>query len=199
MKRILIQIILALALCSSCYAGSCADRMLLVGGAVSGGASCETTKASETGTVAGSIGNGNASRRWLATKFVAPSTGFTSCAAKLYLFKTGSPTMNLQACIYSDSGDLPAALVGTCSSVVTAASIDTSEVAVSFSSMAASITGDGTYWVVFKGDGYGDGTNYITWNYKDGGTTERVVSSADGVTWSVQSTTRGAKYEILGN
>jgi len=86
-------------------------------------------------------------------------------SVKLWLKKTGSPTGNLTAKIYTDSGDEPNALVsnGT-SDAVAASTLTTSYGWIDFAfSTSPSLSATTTYWIVLETADSASNTDYVDW------------------------------------
>lgn len=172
-------------------------------GAGSAAATCSTPKDSNVGAASGYATNAGG-RTWLATQFSAAGDA-EICKIELYLLRIGTATMDLSACIYSNNDattpDEPNALIGSCSSVVAASGIGTSEEVVPFNNVSASILSGGLYWVVFKSSSAGtDASNNITWNFRDGAAIEIVQGDSDGTgPWSLQSSTRSGKFALYSD
>lgn len=154
----------------------------VVGGVAPATATCSTPK---DGTIddgvdyAGSIAYDSGSI-YMAASFTAGSS-YTLCALDVKLSKTGSPTFNLRAAIYSD-GTGPSALVGTASADVSASTVGSSIGTVSFTGLNASITSGSVYWVVIY---YASGAlnhyaDYVGYRIRSGSGSQYSYKAATG-------------------
>jgi len=88
---------------------------------------------------------------WVAVKFTAGDT-YTLTDLDLYLSRAaGVMSGNITAYIYSDngSGNSPVSLIGTGSDTVDSSTIGSSEAAIRFTGLSASIVNGTTYWIVY--------------------------------------------------
>jgi len=146
----------------------------------------------ETEASAGVINCGKYTDRVrLATQFVYTGTdGKGICKVRLYLSFNGLNSHKYQAQIYSDSGALPNAAIGT-SDLVELNAIGGAETTVDFvfSTPSNGLTHDGTYWVALKSEGDGDDIDdYAEMHYETNGVTERWADYEVGVGWTYVST-----------
>jgi hypothetical protein len=119
-------------------------------------------------------------------------------AVKLYLKKVGSPTGNLTAKIYSDSGGSPNALItdGT-SDAVAASTLSTSYGLITFAfSAPPSLTATTTYWIVFETADSASGANYVVWgaDASSPGYTDGEMKSQVSAAWVTES--KDAIFEV---
>jgi hypothetical protein len=121
-----------------------------------------------------------------------PSVSGNIAEVHLNLYKSGSPSGNVWAELWSDNGsNLPNAQLGTNSDTVSTASITGSDVGTSqeitftFTNGPAMTSGT-KYWIVFNGDYSINTTNWIAITFTDG--TDRyasgVIAIYAGSSWS---------------
>lgn len=129
---------------------------------------------------------------YLASSFVA-SSSYSLRRVLVDLLKTGAPTFNITARIYSDSSDSPGSQLGSTSTTVQAASGLTGSFAAYefvFPSDIA-LTNGTKYWVVLVASALGDGSNFVRWAGNPSGTLKQ-KDSGDGSAWTlVQSNMDG--------
>ena len=115
------------------------------------------------------------------------------------IYKLGTPTMNLFAFIYSDTGGTsPNAIVGSESAALGAGTLGTSDPGTfpSFTGCSASITMGTTYWVGMRAASVGDVSNNIIWSY-NGASDHSFVVDDDGTgTWNGVGT-RHPKFALF--
>jgi hypothetical protein len=120
---------------------------------------------------------------YMATKFTA-SSSYAGNGIQANLTSTGSPSCNLTAMIYTDSGGIgPGALVGSASSPVSASSLTGTETLITFSGSSFALVSGTSYWLVLKTSGE-DGSNYVNWATTAYGTGV-LYYSGDGTAWSL--------------
>jgi hypothetical protein len=167
------------------------------------GEDCEDTMFTLTGTTDGTLTIGDTSaRRYRATKFITGEDAIYVCAADVQMSRTESPSWNLRVAIYShdSEGDQPDAQIGTGSSAVAASTLPTSEDAVRFSNISASLSASTTYWMVVWSDSDSAlGGSSAQWHRvvsSPGGNSN--MSGSAGTSWTSQSTNRRGKFTLLG-
>jgi hypothetical protein len=170
-------------------------------GCTTGAESCAASTTSSYGCLQSSA------QVYLASKFVAEATE-TVCSAVLRMKRSTDtdPTHSYNVYIYSNScttcdrsDDNVGSVVGTGStnSITYAANLTTTEADVTFTGISASITSGEVYWVVLKGTGTVDSTNYGLWGCSTGCTTKDFRRDADGAgAWGSVSATYGGKYTL---
>src|SRR3990167_5888647 len=123
-----------------------------------------------------------------------PTIGLNVIQVDLKLFKTGSPTGNIWAEIWSDSTDLPNAQIGVDSATVDVSTLGASPGAfVTFTWVTGpSIVANTKYWIVFNGDYAQSDTVNASWmadSDESGGGFSISARSNDGSTWAALSAT----------
>lgn len=129
----------------------------------------------------------------LAQQFT-PATTNTVSSVDLLLYKAGTPTGNINAEIWSDTGsNLPNAQIGSNSGNVDVSTLTTNTAGayVTFTFATPVPTTAGTkYWIVLDGDYTISDTNHAAWKRVDaGGYTGGIMAFYDGASWN--STTFG--------
>ena len=166
----------------------------------SGGGSCSTAQDGNTDTPNGfsPVGSG-ATFTYIATPFVAADS-YDACKVTLYLDKVGTPTFNVHASIWSDTGsNTPNARIGDESAALNVGDVTTTEnQPYGFTVSATGLTASTKYWVVLRCATVGDASNYIQWrrNSTTGGLTNPIVSSSDGSTWNNVSSSRRSRFQV---
>lgn len=203
-----IFLILIVFIATPCYSEDDTE-IICVGFGESEGGTCTSTCTQDfDGSTCGNEDNGgstdyislgvNNTNQWVASKFVAEDT-VTICELKVQIFKNGSPTGTVTACIYShDAGnDEPQSLVGTCSDARDADDMGLNYLSGwrTFAGLSAGITNGTTYWVLWHTSAI-DSSNYLRLGSSTSGTTERVEGSGDGTddSWSNLSSTVTIRY-----
>lgn len=193
----LTKIIIVIFLCL--WIGSASADVVVIIQPVGGEIVCETSQQNEDSADTDNYDVGAKSdEKYFGTKFVYSGTnGKAICKIALWLSKTGSPTRNYYARIYThDSGnDTPDTVIGT-SDAVASSSVGESEEKVYFtlSTPSSALSNGTTYWVGLNTASY-DGSNYLNWHITDGAT-ERIFDSADGSSWSYRASSKTCKWEI---
>lgn len=135
--------------------------------------------------------------RYVGSKFLTTSA-YNLNKVDVYLAKVGSPTNDLFCEIWTESGDLPSAKIGTTSAAVNAASLSTSEAVVSFYPTAT--LSNATQYFIVIWSASNNSTNYINWYRNTSGTVERIVNSDNpGTGWVGINTTRQCKFVTYGS
>lgn len=123
----------------------------------------------------------------------------------LELIKTGSPSGNVWAEIYTDNAGTPNAQTGADSATVACSSItDTStpgeQMTFTFAS-PISLTPSTKHWIVLNGDYTANGTDYIAWDRDNTGSTltGQSIKSFNGSTWSDYDNPNDQWFEEYGN
>lgn len=170
-------------------------QAFLSGSPPSAGGDTYTLVDSFTGTTSGSYtpGQSGLNANAYAVEFVAGGTGtYTITKVVLPLSKTGTPTQTYTVEIFSTTGTLPSAIVGTASAAVAASTFAASETEVDFFP-SATVTAGTTYYIVLRASAL-DATNYANWHRVT--TTGRIdVFNAAGPAWTNASTTRRLKFK----
>jgi len=97
---------------------------------------------------------------YMASAFIVSNTA-TICKITLRLTKTGSPTGNMRAGIWTHNDiSAPSAQLGTLSDSIAASTLGATTNDVVFSNVSASVTAGQTNWVVLYYDGVVDYANY---------------------------------------
>lgn len=133
----------------------------------------------------------------VASKFTAANS-YSLCKVICYLSQTGTAPFTVVASIFShNSGtDEPASLLGAASSSVTASTIPTTETAVTFSNMSATIVSGTIYWVVLTASVVGSGTNCLRWWRGPATGTPKIMTDANAVgTWTLSTSTKSARFQ----
>jgi hypothetical protein len=121
---------------------------------------------------------------WLATQFIYTGTTGTLCRIDVAFVKVGSPTGNLNVCLYSNNeGEVGTEIA--CGTINSGSFTDS--IAWYSATVDTTITNGVTYWIVVN-DPSADGTNYQQWGTDNTCTTENMRGSADGTTWTSNST-----------
>ena len=165
--------------------------------------SCNTTSVECSDTANGSVGIGQYDGyQYLSSQFTAD--GSTLCGVYVELFKTGSPTDNLEIKIYTDSGGSgPSAQFGSTLKTIAASSITPTSQAGAGSSptfvefdSTTTPTASTEYHLVINRSGSNDNSNYISWNRGDC-TEEGMYRDANGAdTWTVESAFKGFMWSF---
>jgi hypothetical protein len=128
----------------------------------------------------------NTSTDWIATKFVYGGTTGTLCSIETAQVVAGTPTGNLNICIYSDNaGEVGSSLSGGCGTIDSGTF--TASLAWYSATVDATITNGTAYWIVAN-DPSVNTDNYQLWGTDNTCTTENTRNSADGTTWGSVST-----------
>lgn len=102
----------------------------------------------------------SANRVYVGTDFVAASS-YTLTRFDLYLLRIGSPTGNITAYIYSNSGGAPNTLLGTSTNTIDASTIsDASPEWITWNFSGVSLSNGTVYWIEITKSA-GDDSNYI--------------------------------------
>ena len=174
---------------------------LTMGPTQSSAAVCEIVQQTEDGASGGSSSVGNASNKYFASKFSYSGTnGKAICKGSAWLEKVGSPTRDYFIKLYTNDAvpdpDEPDTLIGT-SDAIDSSSVAASEekVTVTFSVPSSALTNGTAYHVVLY-TATNDADNYLKWHLTDG-TTESIVYSDDGSTWTYESASKTQKFELV--
>lgn len=192
MKKLLVLFILLLLSAPSyaedrlAWGGSC----MVVGGGVESAAGC-ATKTQYFETVESQSDTGAV---YYATKITAGSN-MSVCKVELNGFKHASETADWVIEIWSHDGgaDEPDALIASTATIPNA-SVPGTALTWFGGSITASLTNAGTYWIVGKKTGT---TTAYSFAYGRGNTVpERLMTSPDGTTWTLLSTSRGGHFRL---
>lgn len=171
---------------------------VFLSGGVSAGGSSYVLKDSNEITSSGNyeVGGTLATQKYVASKFVATSS-YSLNRVDVPASKVGSPTNDYFCEIWSDSGTLPSAKIGTTSAAVNGASFPASEAWVTFYPTATITSGTNYFIVIWTATN--SGTDHILWYRNTSGTVERVDSTDDpGTGWSNLTTTRQCMFRTYG-
>lgn len=157
-----------------------------------------TGQDSVTGTTSGSnqVGNSAINVGAAAVEFT-PSSSYTVTRVDVYVAKNGSPTMDCQVEIWTQSTSLPGVIVGTPSAVVNSSTFPAAEGAVSFYPSAA-VTSGTPYYVVLRCNSL-SATDYILWYRITTSGRIDVYNPAGMGTWSNSSVNRRSKFQTFSS
>lgn len=141
--------------------------------------------------------------RYLATSFEAGES-YSLTQLDLLLLKSGSPTADVTAYIYSDSSGAPGTLLGTCTTDLDSSTFGTSYGWETFDFSGVSLISSTDYFIVIYSTTE-DSSNYVRWGANSSVSGETIQRTTDPIgTWgtvdtSGQSNFRTYKADAGGN
>ena len=177
----MIRLLIGLLLLFSTNASALSPAIL---GGVSGGVSACTVKESMETTDTYIAIFGTAAKTYGAAVWTTGGAGYDLCRIDVNFTKFGSPTGNINAYVYGNTGTEPdeGNIIATSTTTLSMGSMTNGWQRFDFNDTALSAATN--YWIVLKTDTVGDGSNYIRWLADSTSTPGEVDHSEDGATWT---------------